>query len=82
VAALAEFETSGPESFRRSVPEFTAADAPIGSPDLTAKASPARDEGAKPAAASAPTPTINGKIAGVVAGVALIVIALWALLSR
>src|SRR6185436_14592558 len=39
VAALAEFETSGPgpESFRRSVPDFTPPDAPIGAPDSRSK---------------------------------------------
>ena len=82
VAALAEFETSGPESFRRSVPEFTSADAPIGSPDPKAKAPSAQEAGPKVAAEPIATPAINPKIAAVVAGVAFVLVALWALLSK
>jgi hypothetical protein len=84
VAALAEFETSGPgpESFRRSVPDFTPPDAPIGAPDASAKASPARVEAPQPPARSAAAPAISSKIAGIVGGVAFIIVALWALLSR
>jgi hypothetical protein len=82
VAALAEFETSGPgpESFRRSVPDFTAPDAPIGAPDPKAKAAPLVE--APPATARPAPASGNIKIAGAVAGLACIVIALWALFSR
>jgi hypothetical protein len=82
VAALAEFETSGPESFRRSVPEFTAADAPIGVPDPKAKVSTVQDDGTKAAPVPVTAPAINAKIAGAVAGVAVVIMALWALFSR
>jgi hypothetical protein len=85
VAALAEFETSGPgpESFRRSVPDFTPPDAPIGAPDANAKPAPARVDAAPQVAAStAPASAPNFKIAGVAGGIVLIAIALWALFSR
>jgi hypothetical protein len=84
VAALAEFETSGPgpESFRRSVPDFTPADAPIGAPDSRATPAAAKVDAPQAAAPTAAAPAINSKIAGIVAGVALVIIAAWALLSR
>jgi hypothetical protein len=83
VAALAEFETSGPgpESFRRSVPDFTPSDAPIGAPDSRPKTDAAKVESPK-AAAPAPAPSGNVKLAGVIAGVVCIAIALWALFFR
>jgi hypothetical protein len=88
VAALAEFETSGPgpDSFRRSVPDFTPPDAPIGAPDPRLTSTPARAdaprENAQPAARPAAAPAASSKIAGIVAGVALVVVALWALFLR
>src|SRR5262249_41989798 len=84
VAALAEFETSGPgpESFRRSVPDFTPPDAPIGAPDSRAKPAP-REVDAPPAApARTGGPAIDGRVAGVVGAVALVAIGVWALFFR
>jgi hypothetical protein len=84
VAALAEFETSGPgpESFRRSVPDFSPPDAPIGAPDTQSKPSPARVETQETVTKTAAAPAPNFKLPGIVAGVALVIVALLALLSR
>jgi hypothetical protein len=84
VAALAEFETSGPgpESFRRSVPDFTPADAPIGAPDSRPKTAEAKGETAKAPARPAPAPSSSIKLVGIIVGVVCIAVALWALFLR